>query len=117
MSCNFCFRVIHQQSADQDAEGVTLPFGSGVFGVAVMIQTAFITDADAVGIVAAGVGAGPLDRACGQDSAVTEDVKMIADTGHSTLTVGGSQGLLGKGTVLARGAAMYHNQVDETHVF
>ena len=55
------------------------------------------------------VGAGPLDRACSQDLSVTADVEMIAGAVKSTSAVRGFQGLTGKGTVLARGAAMYHS--------
>ena len=63
MSRHFCFRIVHQQSADQYAERVALPFRACVFGIPIVVQSAFIGDSDRVGIVAAGVGAGPLDRA------------------------------------------------------
>ena len=86
---------------------MALPFGPCVFGVAIVVQTTFITNSDTIRVVATHVGTDPLDRACGQDSAVTADVEMIAGGIKSALAVGGSQGLLGKGTVLARGAAMY----------
>lgn len=65
--------------------------------------------------VAAGVGAGPLDRAGSQDLSVTADVEMIARAIKSTSAVRGFQSLPGKGTVLARGAAMYHNQINFSH--
>ena len=42
---------------------------------------------------------------------------MIAGAVKSTSAVRGFQSLPGKGTVLARGAAMYHNQVDFSHFF
>lgn len=67
--------------------------------------------------VAAGVGAGPLDRAGSQDLSVTADVEMIARAIKSTSAVRGFQSLSGKGTVLARGAAMYHNQINFSHFF
>lgn len=117
MSRHFCFRIVHQQSADQYAERVALPFRACVFGIPIVVQSAFVGDSDRVGIVAAGVGAGPLDRACGQDLSVTADVEMIARAIKSTSAVRGFQSLPGKGTVLARGAAMYHNQVDFSHFF
>ena len=117
MSRHFCFRIVHQQSADQYAERVALPFRACVFGIPIVVQSAFVGDSDRVGIVAAGVGAGPLDRACGQDLSVTVDVEMIARAIKSTSAVRGFQSLPGKGTVLARGAAMYHNQVDFSHFF
>ena len=62
MSLDLGAGVVHQQGADQHAEGVALPLRACVLGVSVMVQTAFVGDADAVGIVATGVGAGPLDR-------------------------------------------------------
>lgn len=117
MSRHFCFRIVHQQSADQYAERVALPFRACVFGIPIVVQSTFVGDSDRVGIVAAGVGAGPLDRTCGQDLSVTVDVEMIARAIKSTSAVRGFQSLPGKGTVLARGAAMYHNQVDFSHFF
>ena len=117
MSRHFCFRIVHQQSADQYAERVALPFRACVFGIPIVVQSAFVGDSDRVGIVAVGVGAGPLDRACGQDLSVTADVEMIARAIKSTSAVRGFQSLPGKGTVLARGAAMYHNQINFSHFF
>ena len=84
MSRHFCFRIVHQQSADQYAERVALPFRACVFGIPIVVQSAFVGDSDRVGIVAVGVGAGPLDRACGQDLSVTADVEMIARAIKST---------------------------------
>ena len=55
MSRHFCFRIVHQQSADQYAERVALPFRACVFGIPIVVQSAFIGDSDRVGIVAAGV--------------------------------------------------------------
>ena len=57
---------------------MALPFGARVFGIPVVVQSAFVGDSYTVGIVAACVGAGPLDRACSQDLSVTADVEMIA---------------------------------------
>ena len=84
MSRHFCSRIVHQQSADQYAERVALPFRACVFGIPIVVQSAFIGDSDRVGIVAAGVGAGPLDRAGSQDLSVTADVEMIARAIKST---------------------------------
>lgn len=94
---------------------MALPFGSRVFGVAVVVQTAFIAHADGVGIVPTGVDADPLDRACGKDAAVATDVEVIACAVKSASTMCRLQSLLGKGTVLARGAAMYHDQINASH--
>ena len=74
-----------------------LPFGARVFGISIVVQSAFVGDSDRVGIVAAGVGAGPLDRACGQDLSVTADVEMIARAVKSTSAVRGFQSLPVKG--------------------
>lgn len=97
MSRHFCFRIVHQQSADQYAERVALPFRACVFGIPIVVQSTFVGDSDRVGIVAAGVGAGPLDRACGQDLSVTVDVEMIARAIKSTSAVRGFQSLPVKG--------------------
>lgn len=107
--------MVCQQGADKDAERVALPRRAGVLGVAVVVQAALVGDADAVGVVAAGVGAGPLDRACREDGSVTADVEVIADAIKSTEAVGGFQCLPGKGPVLAGGCAVYYNQVNVSH--
>ena len=62
-----------------------------------------------MGIVALRVGTDPLDRACGSDIAVAADVEMIACAIKTTAAVSGIQVALGKGAVLASGAAMDHN--------
>ncbi len=85
----FASRIVHQQSADQYAERVALPFRACVFGIPIVVQSAFVGDSDRVGIVAAGVGAGPLDRACGQDLSVTADVKN--DSPCHQIHVGGAR--------------------------
>ena len=59
--------------------------------------------------VALRVGTDPLDRACGSDIAVAADVEMIACAIKTTAAVSGIQVALGKGAVLASGAAMDHN--------
>ena len=73
------------------------------------VQAALIANSDTMGIVALRVGTDPLDRACGLDITVTANVEMIADTIKTTEAVGGVQVVLGKGAVLASGAAMDHN--------
>lgn len=112
MSRHFGFRIVHQQSADQYAKRVALPFRACVFGIPIVVQSAFVGDSDRVGIVAAGVGADPLDRACGQDLSVTADVEMIARAIKSTSAVRGFQSLPGKGTVLARVRGVKRNAIN-----
>ena len=115
MSRHFCFRIVHQQSADQYAERVALPFRACDIGIHKKVKSAFIGDTEIMSNVAAGGGAGPRDRAGSQDLSVTADVEMIARAIKSTSAVRGFQSLPGKGTVLARGAAMYHNQINFSH--
>lgn len=73
------------------------------------VQAALIANSDTMGIVALRVGTDPLDRACGSDIAVAADVEMIACAIKTTAAVSGIQVALGKGAVLASGAAMDHN--------
>lgn len=86
-----------------------LPFRPCILRQPVAVQSTLIADSDAMGIVALRVGTDPLDRACGSDIAVAADVEMIAYAIKTTAAVSGIQVALGKGAVLASGAAMDHN--------
>lgn len=86
-----------------------LPFCPRILRQPVAVQSALIADSNAMGIVAFRVGTDPLDRACGSDIAVAADIEMIACAIKTTAAVSGIQVALGKGAVLASGAAMDHN--------
>ena len=86
-----------------------LPLRSCILCHPVAVQATLIANSNAMGIVALRVGADPLDRACGADITVAADVEMIACAIKTTEAVSGIQVALGKGAVLASGAAMDHN--------
>ena len=85
--------------------------------MSVRIQSAFVADADAATVPRAAMGAHIQQAPVLGHAAVSADVEMIAGAVESVSAVCGFQRLSAKGTVFARGAAMYHNQVDVSHSF
>jgi hypothetical protein len=82
--------IVAQQELDEHAEGVFLKRGTGVGGFAMLVQSAFVADADAVGIIAADVCAGFLHRTKGFDVAIAADVIMVSGfTESATDMIGG----------------------------
>ena len=70
--------VVGLQASEECQQGVLLSGGTGVAGVAVFIEAAFVADADGVGIVALGMGTGDLLWAAGMELAVLRDVIVVA---------------------------------------
>ena len=80
------------------------------------IQTPFVTDADAVGIVASGMCPYGLKGTPGMNHPVASDVVVIADVGKATgtmVTTAVVHGVTLRGT---GGTTMNHDQVDATVV-
>ena len=71
-------RVIDLQRAEQGDEGGTLGRGSGVGRSAFLVEPAFVTDTDRVGIVVAGVSTGHLFRSPHMELAVTGNIVVVA---------------------------------------
>jgi len=107
------FPELHQQQQQL----LTLFLRARVGRVAFRIQTTLIANADGATVPGAAVRAHFLQLAVLGDDARAADVEMIARAIKSTSAVRGFQSLPGKGTVLARGAAMYHNQINFSHFF
>lgn len=72
-------RVAAAQVGDEASHGSLLGWRSRIGYAARWRETALIADADAVGIVATGMGSHALLGAAGMDHAVTGDVVMVAD--------------------------------------
>ena len=72
-------RVAAAQVGDEALHGSLLGWRARIGYAARWRETALIADADAVGIVATGVGSHTLLGATGVDGAVTGDVVMVAD--------------------------------------
>ncbi len=107
--------VLFHQVIHQLEEGETLGFGAGVGGVAVGIEAADISDADAVGVVAFGMCAGMFDRTASVDAAIGVDDIMIADVAPAEGTVVFPYGFHRTDGIEARGGAMYDDFGDCSH--
>ena len=97
------------QATEQAQKGAFLAGRTGVGGVAVFVQTAFITDAERVLVVAYGVGAHQLFVARLVGSAVAGDVVVVARESEP-FRVTADEGCHGKVLVRARGRTVDDNQ-------
>ena len=102
------------QATEQAQQGAFLAGCAGVGGVAVFVQTAFITDAERVLVVAYGVGTHQLFVARLVGPAVACDVVVVACESEA-IRVTADEGCHGKVLVRARGRTMNHNQIDVAH--
>ena len=70
--------IVELQRAEQGDEGLALLGGAGVGRTALGVEASLVADADAVGIVVAGVGSGLLLAAALVQLAVAGDVVVVA---------------------------------------
>ena len=80
--------------------------GASVLGLAVSIETAFITDADGAAVEGATVSAHLIQAAVLSDRAILADIVVITDVDKTTLQVVVFQLLWSVVTVLTRGGAV-----------
>jgi len=108
------FGIVFLQTAEQGTKGDFLLWGTGVGRFSVGCQTAFVTYADAVLVVAPGMGTDELFVARLVRGAVLGDVPVVAgepETGIMT----GYQVLQREPPVAARSAAVNHNEFNGSH--
>ena len=109
--------VLFHQVLHQLEEGEALGFGAGVGGVAIGIEAADISDANALGVVAFGMCAGFFYRTASVDAAVRVDDVMIADVAPAEGTVVAADALNGADSIGTRGGAMDDDFGDWAHFF
>ena len=78
MSDNLGIRIVLFQRDEQRVEGEFLGRCAGVGGVAFLIETALVADADGVGIIMPGVGTDHLLRTAEVQLSVAGDVVVVA---------------------------------------
>lgn len=83
--------IVAQQELDEHTQGVLLKRGTGVGGFALLVQSAFVANADAVGIVTADVRAGFLHGTKGFDVAITADVIVVSGFAESAADMVGGK--------------------------
>lgn len=104
-----------QQLGGEQAQGGALRRGAGVRGVAPGVQPAFVADADAVGVLAAAVGADDLQRAGAQHGAVLAHVVVIAYAAEAAAAVDGFQLVHRELTVRTGGGTVDDKMSDFSH--
>ena len=110
------FRIIFLQPFNQPMQGFLLLRCTGITWPVAGIESAFVADADAVGIVARGVCTHRLERSTTMNHPVARDVVVIADVGKATgtmVTTAVVHGVTLRGT---GGTTMNHYQIDATVV-
>ena len=114
MTADFRDGKVFLQRADEGTQGVLLLLGSGVGGMTVCVQTAFVGNADAMLVVASGMGTHHLQRSGTPDEAVFADVEMITDAGHPSGPMAAEQILLREIDIHPGSGAMHHYHRDGT---
>ena len=102
------------QATEQAQQGAFLAGRAGVGGVAVLIETTFVTDAERVLVIAFGVGTNQLFMSRLVRLAVTGDVVVVARESEP-FRVTADEGCHGKVLVRARGRTVDDNQIDVAH--
>lgn len=103
-------QLVHQQTEHTALFGRT-----GIFRITGGVQTAFITDADAVGIQPLDVRTGKGERASLDHRSVAQDVVVVTDAAEAATEMVGTKGVDRIRTVFAGGAAMQHDVVYLSH--
>ena len=104
------------QLTEQRQERGFLRQGAGVFRLAAGIQTALVTDADAVAVVVLAVGAYGVQGAAAVDGAVAGQVVVVADVFEAAVTdVVRAAGFKIKVPPLRGGGTMNDEQSDASH--
>ena len=117
VSEDYCLWVLAVEMHEQLFHRLLLGGGAGVGGIAVDIESAFVADADRVGVVVLGVCADDRLGAAGVCGAVLGDVVVIADGGEAARLVAGFEGRHGEVLGDAGGGAVNDDKSDISHCF
>ena len=102
--------IIATQLAQQVEQRATLGVGTGIGGLAVLVEATLVADADALVVPAGGVRPDLVHRAAAVQRAVAGDVEMVTDIGEASCDVRAAECLDGKIPVVAGGAAMDYQE-------
>ena len=105
-------RIVRLQLAEQIEERTLLGVGAGVGRPALLVQTAFIADADAVVVPAGGMGTDVMDGTATVYLAVAGDIEVVANLSKTTLQVATAQSLDREIDIATRRAAMDYQEAD-----
>ncbi len=107
---DFRFRIVPPELAEQVEQGALLGAGAGVCGTSRLVQPPLVADADAVVVPPGGMRPDLVGGAAAVDVALARDVEMVADVGKASCLVRSAQGLHREVAVVARRAAMDHQE-------
>ena len=109
MTDNLGFGIIYGKTLQKLYHAALLGFRASVGWDAVGIETALVTDADAMGVVMLGMGANHLLGTARVNGAILGDVVVVADGTEATSLVAGFQGFYCEVLIHTSGTAMYHD--------
>ena len=112
---NLGFGIVGAEALEKFYHGLLLGWRAGVGGIAVGIETALVANANAVGVVMLGMGAGFALGTAGIDHAVFRDVVVVADGSEATSLVAGFQGFYWEIPGYPCGGTMDYDQIDFSH--
>ena len=96
---------------------MNLPFGTGIGGMTVAVESALITNANTVLVVSFCVRTDSFNLTGGLYISIFTDIKMITRPVETTPTVAHFQIIFRKIPVRPCGGTVDHNQIDGSHKF
>ena len=109
MTDDLGFGIVYGKTLQKLYHGALLGFRASVGGIAFLIETALVANADAVGVVMLGMSADLLLGTARVDGAILGDVIVIADGAEATSLVAGFQSFYREVLIHTGGTAMYHD--------
>ena len=109
--------IVGAEALQQLCHRALLGLGAGVGGMAVAVEAALVADADAVGVVAEGVGARHFLGTAGIDFAVFGDVVVVADGLEASRLVAGFEVFYREVPGDSRGGTVDDDKIDISHGF
>ena len=107
--------IVGAEALQQLYHRALLGLGAGVGGMAVAVEAALVADADAVGVVAEGVGTRRLLGTAGKDFAVLRDVVVVADGLEAARLVAGFEVFYREVPGDSRGGTVDDDKIDVSH--
>lgn len=109
--------IIAQQQHYEHPQGVFLKIGAGIGRMSVRIESAFVADAQTVGVVAADMRTGLCHGTERLYIAVPADVIVITCAGEAPAQVVCCQVMFGVATVTAGSGTVNDDEVDKSHFY
>ena len=112
MAKNLGTGIVEGETVEEVFQRILLGWSASVGRLAFLIETTFVADSDAMGVVVAGMSPHLGFWTAGIDHAILRNVIVVTDGVETTCLVAGFQGFYREVLVNTCGTAMYHNQID-----